>query len=341
MQPRKLNLSIASAAMLPMVRKEPSMSLAAIAEAGLRGGADGILLHLTDERWLVREDDFEQVRRVCSEMDRSFQLRLWSAGPLITTALKFRPDVVCLTAESKIGSPQSYGLSFRGNLGQIKSACQRLKDIGARCYVSIDAGLEAVENALKSDVDGIEFDTSDLCDAIRGGNLKLVDERFTHLSSMARYASRHGLGVQAGHGLDFEAQRLLARVPQIRGINMGRYLIGGALMHGLTAMVAEAKGIMLHAGSGLDGLDARRQACLYRANYRGFREMDIIMSSFAQAVVPALVDPDLFMFEHILEMPDHDLYERIRSTNEPEQGLHIELLTNLRDHYKQSRWLCQ
>ncbi|ESQ75283.1 pyridoxine 5'-phosphate synthase [Asticcacaulis sp. AC402] len=332
--PKRLTVSLETAALLPGIAPQGRVSLGSLASAALKGGANGVMLHITEDRGLVTETDLRDCALACHLVEAAFNLRMTPATDSVALALDHRPNAVYLGAETRVRAMVGAGLSLKFNVNHIHRVISSLGGAGIRTVICVEPNLDTIEAALRAGFEAIELDTLSLCEAIDSTDLDRLEVELGRITSLARYASRHGVEVQLGGGLNAHSLSILARLSVVRQINLGRATVADALIDGMACVVAQAMTTVQAAGRDQDSYEARRRRLVYRATYRGFREMDMILSSFFRGEEAALDDPALLIAERVLDLPDHGLYDLIRNDLKPDRGLNVSIIKQLRAHYR-------
>ena len=333
---KRTTVSLETAALLPGIERGGGRSIADLTTAALKGGADGIMLHITEDQGVIGDEDLHATAEACRLADGGFHLRMTPATDRITTALRHRPQTVYLSAEARLRTEVSLGLSLKFNLNHIQRGISTLADAGIGTVISLEPNLDAIEAALRAGLDAIELDCVSLCQAIEGTDLHRLEVELGRMISLSRYASRHGVEVQLGGGLTMHSLQILARLTVVRQMNLGRATVADALVGGMANVVGSAKVIQQTAGLEKDSCEARRQRLANRANDRGLRDLDIILSSFFDSDGAPLDDPALLVAERILELPDPVLYDLICDDRAPANGLNVSITNQLREFYRRN-----
>lgn len=216
---------------------EPAQA-ALIAE---QAGADGITLHLREDRRHIQDRDVEiMIDMLQSRMN----LEMAVTDEMLTIASRIKPHGCCLVPESREELTTEGGLDVAGQPDKIKDACTRLADVGVRVSLFIDAEEKQLEAAVESGAPVIEIHTGHYADAPLGTER---DQQLQKIIHAVEYGESIGLQVNAGHGLDYHNVRAIAGIPGIKELNIGHSVIARAVFYGMYDAVAELKAIMLEA----------------------------------------------------------------------------------------------
>ena len=234
----RLGVNIDHVATLRQARggTEPEPVLAAgIAELA---GADGITIHLREDRRHISDRD---VRIIRETVQTHLNLEMACTDEIIEIALAVKPDQVTLVPERREEVTTEGGLDVAGALERIKAANQRLKQAGALVSLFIDPVAGQVKASVESGAQAIELHTGRYANA-RGDDE--IEQRLCELADAASLAAGLGLRVYAGHGLNYVNARPVADIPEIEELNIGHSIIARAVFVGLGQAVREMKAIM-------------------------------------------------------------------------------------------------
>ena len=205
-------------------------------------GADSITFHLREDRRHIQERDAHLLKQVVTT---KLNLEMAATDEMLAFACEFRAEDVCLVPEKREELTTEGGLDVVGQLAQIKSACERLAEAGTRVSPFIDASREQIDAVIECGAPCIEIHTGHYADA-------RVDDRSGHLETINQaiaYASKKGLQVNAGHGLNRHNVRPIAANPLVSELNIGHSIVADAVFMGFAEAVREIKRIMIEARS--------------------------------------------------------------------------------------------
>ena len=203
-------------------------------------GADGITLHLREDRRHIQDRD---VRALRTALQTRMNLEIAATPEMIAIALEVQPRDVCLVPERRTELTTEGGLDVAGRLAAIADACRRLTTGGIRVSLFIDPDAAQVDAASRAGAPVVELHTGAYAEAQgeeRGREL-------ARLAEAARRATAAGLVANAGHGLDYHNVQPVASIPELAELNIGHAIVSRALMSGLGRAVAEMKRLMVGA----------------------------------------------------------------------------------------------
>ena len=205
------------------------------------GGADGITVHLREDRRHIQERDVELLRR---RVKTKLNLEMAVTPEMVNLAEKFCPDDVCFVPERREELTTEGGLDVVAHRGKVEEAVKRLQGKGIRCSLFIDPERRQIEVSREMGAHGVELHTGRYCNAL-GRRERELEE----IVSAASFAHGLGLEVHGGHGLDYENVIPIARIPEIAELNIGHSIIARAVMGGMERAVREMKDLLNRARS--------------------------------------------------------------------------------------------
>ncbi|MGR3063481.1 pyridoxine 5'-phosphate synthase [Vibrio vulnificus] len=211
------------------------------AEVAERAGADGITIHLREDRRHITDRD---VRILRETLQTRMNLEMAVTDEMIEIALKTQPEYVCLVPEKREELTTEGGLDVAGHLDKIKAATEKLTAAGIKVSLFIDADREQIDAAKACGAPFIELHTGHYADAATEADR--LDE-LKKIAAGASYAADLGITVNAGHGLTYHNVAPIAALPEIYELNIGHAIIGRAVFDGLHKAVADMKAIMVAA----------------------------------------------------------------------------------------------
>ena len=206
-----------------------------------QAGAEGITLHLREDRRHIQDDD---VRRMGPALKTRMNLELAVTDEMIAFAKEIKPQHVCFVPEKRQEVTTEGGLDVVGNFDAVKAATQELEAIGCDVSLFIDADFAQIDAAVACGAPTIEIHTGAYADAETPEAQQAELERIV---KGAEYAASKGLVVNAGHGLNLDNVTPIAAIPQIHELNIGHSLIADAVFVGLAQAVQQMKAVIKSA----------------------------------------------------------------------------------------------
>ncbi len=206
-----------------------------------QGGADGITIHLREDRRHIQDRDVELVRE---SINSRLNLEMAVTDEMLAIAKKTQPEYVCLVPEKREELTTEGGLDVVGNFDNIKRACDELGAQGIKVSLFIDAQSDQIKAASQAGAPYIEIHTGHYADAKDDTTQK---QYLQQIKDGVAQASSQGLIVNAGHGLHYHNVQAIAEIPEIYELNIGHAIIARAVFTGLEKAVADMKAIMQEA----------------------------------------------------------------------------------------------
>ncbi|MCA9320145.1 MAG: pyridoxine 5'-phosphate synthase [Planctomycetes bacterium] len=208
--------------------------LAALAEDG---GADGITVHLREDRRHIQDHD---VYRLKSSLRRPLNFELAVSDEVVAICLAVVPEQATLVPEKREEVTTEGGLDVVRGFDRIRAVTAQLQAAGILVSLFIDPDLEAIRASRACGASHIELHTGAYANA-RGEDL---DRELDALRQGAAQAREAGLVVNAGHGLHLGNTRPIATIPGMNDLNIGHAIVADALEHGMRVAVARMKSLI-------------------------------------------------------------------------------------------------
>ena len=206
--------------------------------AAENGGADGITVHLREDRRHIQERDIELISQT---LLTRLNLEMAVTDFMVEYAEKLQPAYCCFVPEKREELTTEGGLNVIADEKRIHEACQRLAAKGIEVSLFIDPDVEQIEAAVRCGAPIIEIHTGGYAEANN------PQAELTRIIQAAKFAHDAGLIVNAGHGLNYQNVQAIARIPQINELNIGHGIIARAIFMGLEGAVREMKRLMVEA----------------------------------------------------------------------------------------------
>ena len=206
-----------------------------------QAGADGITVHLREDRRHITDRDVRLLRQTIATR---MNLEMAVTEEMVAIACELKPHFCCLVPEKRQEVTTEGGLDVAGQQDNVRAAVQRLSAAGILVSLFIDADERQIDAAVAAGAPYIEIHTGAYAEAEEGG---ARDAELTRIRQAASYAASKGLKVNAGHGLTYHNVLPIAALPEMHELNIGHAIIGRALMSGLADAVKEMKQLMREA----------------------------------------------------------------------------------------------
>jgi len=206
-------------------------------------GADGITLHLREDRRHIQERDVRMMRDAL-QTRMNFEMGVTEA--MLAFAESLRPQNICLVPENRAELTTEGGLDIAGQEARICAAVQRLNRLGSEVSLFIDADEQQIEAAKRVGAPAIELHTGRYADAATPAEAAIELQRIRHGVACAL---AQGLIVNAGHGLHYHNVEAVAAIQGINELNIGHAIVAQALFVGFKTAVTEMKQLIVAAAA--------------------------------------------------------------------------------------------
>lgn len=204
---------------------------AALAELG---GADGITVHLREDRRHIQTRDVEILRQT---VKARLNLEMACNADVLTIACRLRPDQVTLVPERREELTTEGGLDIIAQKPLVRDTIRMLLDSGIRVSLFLAPNLAQIECAKELEADAVEIHTGHYANSCGPEQEVELDV----ITAAAARICELGMGLHAGHGLTYHNVLPIARLPQMHELNIGHSIISRAIMVGMTVAVREMK----------------------------------------------------------------------------------------------------
>jgi pyridoxine 5-phosphate synthase len=207
-----------------------------------RAGAVCIVCHLREDRRHIRDDDVKRLRAaVATRLD----LEMAATPEIIRIARRIVPDLATLVPERRLELTTEGGLDVVRYARKVRSAVERLHDRGIAVSLFVDPVRAQIDAARETGADMIEIHTGEYADEPGAGRRRRL---LAAVRRAAVYARSLGLGVNAGHGLNYANVAPVARIGEIEEVSIGHAVIARALEVGMGKAVREMISLIRNAG---------------------------------------------------------------------------------------------
>jgi pyridoxine 5-phosphate synthase len=233
----RLGVNIDHVATVRQARRTYEPDPVAAAILATLGGADGITVHLREDRRHIQDRDVEILRQT---VNTRLNLEMATSDEIVQLAIRVKPDEVTLVPEKREELTTEGGLDVIAHSHAIRIATDKLKAAGIVVSLFINADIEQVDMAKAVGADAIEFHTGTYADA-RG---EAVEGELAELRTATAHAVQRGLHVHMGHGLNYQNVPPIVRIPGVEELNIGHAIVSRAVLMGLERAVRDMKQVM-------------------------------------------------------------------------------------------------
>ena len=207
----------------------------AAAVAAMEAGADGITMHLREDRRHIRDDDVE---RLTAEGIR-LNFEMAATDEMVAIACRLRPPACCLVPERRTEVTTEGGLDAAGQAATLAPHIDRLRDAGIRVSLFLDPDVAQLDAARQLGAEVVELHTGAYAEGDADALHRLMDA--------AAYMAELGLECHAGHGLTYANVPAIVGLPGLAEVNIGHFLIGQAIFDGLAPAIRQMRAVLDHA----------------------------------------------------------------------------------------------
>lgn len=229
----KLGINIDHVATVRQARKGNFPDPLDAAKIVRRAGADGITVHLREDRRHIQDKDVWAIRR---KVSLPLNLEMAAAPAMVAFACRVRPEEACLVPERREELTTEGGLDVASRTDDLKKKILVLKKAKILVSIFVDPSIRQVRAAALTGADCVELHTGLYADAASPVAQKREYEK---LLAAGKEARRLGLILNAGHGLDYGNARRVAKIPGMHELNIGFSVVSRALFVGLERAVLE------------------------------------------------------------------------------------------------------
>jgi len=229
----RLSLNVDHIATLRNVRGEDQPDPVTTALIAEQAGVDGVVVHLREDRRHITERDVRLLREL---VKTKLDLEMAANEEIIKIACDVGPELATLVPEKRQELTTEGGLNVIDNISLIKSTITELHNSDIEVSLFIEPELAQIDTAAEIDADFIEIHTGIFANAVS------EEEQFDELDRIRAaviHAKKIGLGVNAGHGLNYQNIKIFREVPDIDEVSIGHSIIARAVTVGIKEAVQE------------------------------------------------------------------------------------------------------
>ncbi len=196
-------------------------------------GADGIVVHLREDRRHIQDRDVHILRET---VKTKLNLEMAATPEMVKIALEAKPHMVSLVPEKRRELTTEGGLNVAGNKAALVRTIDQLKDAGIIVSLFIDPNGQQIEASKEVGADFVEIHTGNYCDATTKDN---QDKEYKNILDAVSMAYDLDLGINAGHGLNYFNVRRIAEIKEIEELSIGHSIVARAVLVGLDRAVRD------------------------------------------------------------------------------------------------------
>lgn len=203
-----------------------------------QAGADGITLHLREDRRHIQDRDVILLKAI---LQTPMNLEMANIPEMMEIACRIKPTYSCLVPEKREELTTEGGLDVAGHFKSVQDNCRVLMHEGIHVSLFIDPDKTQIDAAADSGAGFIELHTGTYAEAVSREQQQIECAK---IQEAATYAIKKGLIVNAGHGLNYHNVQAIAAIPELHELNIGHAIIARALFTGLSEAVRTMKCLM-------------------------------------------------------------------------------------------------
>jgi pyridoxine 5-phosphate synthase len=232
----RLGVNIDHVATVRQARRADEPDPVAAAVLAILGGADGITVHLREDRRHIQDRDVRLLRPLVT---RRLNLEMAAVDTIADIACEIKPDEATLVPEKRAELTTEGGLDVVANETTIARIMERLKWAGISVSLFVDPDSRQIETARLLGADAVEIQTA------RYSEAKTPADRERELAALeeaSAFVKEQKLHLHMGHGLDYwNVQPLVSRIPTVEELNIGHSIVARAVLVGMERAVREMK----------------------------------------------------------------------------------------------------
>ena len=236
---KRLGVNIDHVATLRNARGEKHPNPVFAAKFAKKSGADSITIHLREDRRHIRDLDAKQI---CAIKKLLINLEVSTNTSMINTALKIKPNYVCIVPENRKEITTEGGLNLKKNKNKIKFIIKLFKKKKIRTSLFINPTKIDVLISKDLGADCIEIHTGRFANLVK--SKKNIKKEYLRIKRASKLANNIGIEVHAGHGLDYNSTKILSKVKEIKEFNIGHFIIGESIFFGIKSVIKKFKKII-------------------------------------------------------------------------------------------------
>ena len=236
MTPLRLGINVDHVATLRNARGEAYPRPLEAARMAIAAGADGITIHLREDRRHIRDAD---VNEICRGISKPLNFEMAATEEMVRIALDAKPHACCIVPEKRTEVTTEGGLDVVGHRASLEPIVRRLAAAGIRVSMFVDPDAAQLEASAAIGAAVVELHTGAYCHGAAGELDRIVQA--------AKFTTKLGLECHAGHGLNYDNVTPIAAIPEVMELNIGHFIIAQAVFDGLPAVVRRMKEMMAAA----------------------------------------------------------------------------------------------
>ena len=199
-----------------------------IAKHVTKCGAHSVTIHLREDRRHIKDID---VIKICKNKKIITNLEISLNKKIINISLKNKPNFICLVPENRKEVTTEGGLNLSKNFNKIRKIIDKFNKNKIRTSLFVDPTLKDVKIAKELNSSCVELHTGKISNLVKEN--KSYKNEYLKIKKCSELGVQLGIEVHAGHGLDYKTTAILSKIKEITEFNIGHFIIGESLTHGL------------------------------------------------------------------------------------------------------------
>lgn len=229
----KLNVNVDHVATIRQARGGAEPDPVAAAFLAELAGADGIVVHLREDRRHIQDRDLRLLRET---VKTKLNMEMAATDEMVRIALEVMPDMVTLVPEKREELTTEGGLDVKGSFKNVSRVVKELMGSGIFVSLFIDPEPEQIKASKQAGAQMVEIHTGVYSEA---GSEEEMESELENIESAVSTALKNGLRVAAGHGLDYTNTAYIAQIEDIEELNIGHSIVSRSVLVGIEKAVGD------------------------------------------------------------------------------------------------------
>lgn len=240
MRKTRLGVNIDHVATIRNARGSAHPSPVKAAQLAQKYGANGITIHLREDRRHIRDEDLSAIKK---SIKLPINLEMAATKEMLEIALRTMPHAVCIVPEKRSEVTTEGGLNV---IKYAKILAPMIKQLHAKkilVSLFIDANEAQIKACANINANIVEIHTGEFCHLFEINKIAAQKE-FAKIKKCSELAVKLGLECHAGHGLNYETAKKIVKIKEISELNIGHFIIGEAIFDGLEKVIGKMKKVI-------------------------------------------------------------------------------------------------
>jgi pyridoxine 5-phosphate synthase len=238
----RLGINIDHVATIRNARGGDNPNVAKAAMIAEQYKADGITIHLREDRRHIRDSDLLLIK---NSIKLPINLEMAPTDEMLQIAISFLPNAVCIVPEKRLEITTEGGFDVIKYQNLLRPMIVKLKQNNIKVSIFVDANNDQIIKAKELNADIIEIHSGEFCHQFEQDPLSEKNKiNFERIKNSAEFANKIGLECHIGHGLNYQTTAILAKIKEVSEFNIGHFIIGEAIMEGLGTVIRKMQEIL-------------------------------------------------------------------------------------------------